>query len=193
MNRYLAILCFCLFATQCQAVPQLLASFHQTGTLFGNGYEDLPVAFQLYDSVSGNVIGFHGFYNEANNGQSITVDAATRDAMASRLTNPDAYVSAATGNVFSYVDSVSRLWDGGLWSTFVPQRGPGLTGYLITDITQSFANIHHGFGAGSPYVSGEQTVGVYGEVSEPATLVLSFGILAILNIRRRKSVPHKRV
>src|SRR4029078_7673968 len=89
MNRYLAILCFCLFATPCQAVPQLLASFHQTGTLFGNGYEDLPVAFQLYDSVSGNVIGFNGLYNEADNGRLIPADAATRDAMASLLRNSD--------------------------------------------------------------------------------------------------------
>lgn len=186
MKRLALTVSFCMFAVSSQAAPQLLASFHKEGSLFGNGYEALPVSFELVDIYSGHSVGFSGFYLEADIGKLLTADTKTREGMAALLTHPAAYISAFTGNVFPYYEPVNSMWQVSLWTTYVPQLGPGLAGYTITDITQTIDNVYHFTGPGSPGVAGGQTVRIFGVVPEPSYILLVVAALAALAFHRAR-------
>jgi hypothetical protein len=186
MKPLLAVIIFCLLSIPCHAATQLLASLHQGGTYAGNGYEYLPVVFMLTDSTGGNAVGFSGSYSEADNGLVITASTSARNAMASLLYDPTAYYSSATGNLFSWQDTISHIWGGGLWTMYVPQRGPGLTGYPITNITETIDYVVRFTGPRNTNTEGEHTVRIYGEsVPEPSIFAMAISI-AIFNAMKRR-------
>lgn len=123
-------------------------------------------------------------------GTTYTADDQMVIAMRSCLTNSSCQLNFITSDEFA--GKVDILPDG-FWTwtnppgftqkifTFVPQLGPGFTGYQITNITQTINNANLTFSNGSYHGNIKQTVRFYGEaVPEPTACMLALICCAAL-------------
>ena len=131
------------------------------------------------------------------NGTTFVADDQMLTAMQTCLINSSCQITFITSHELA--GKVDILLDG-FWTwtnqpgfiqtinTFVPQLGPGFTGYQITNITQTINNASLSFSNGSYHGNIAQTVRFYGvAVPEPAACMLAvFCCMAWLSVRFRR-------
>jgi hypothetical protein len=137
-------------------------------------------------------------------GTTYNADAPAVTALGACLVNSSCQLSFITSNEFAGVVQVGPdtffTWTNPpgftqKLNTYVPQLGPGFTGYEITSISQTINNAALTFENNSYHGNIKQTVRIYGNVlvPEPSTFALCVLTLTALPTRRRKSVAHNRV
>jgi hypothetical protein len=131
-------------------------------------------------------------------GTTFVADDQTVTAMGACLVKSDCQISFITSHELAgKVDLIPDefwTWTNQTWfpqkiSTFVPQLGPGFTGYRVTSITQTINNARISFEPGGYYRGNiAQTVRFYGvAVPEPGACMLAlFCCMAWFSVRFRR-------
>jgi hypothetical protein len=164
-----------LFITTPAAAESLLVEFHHSGN--SNHYawgQRVPFEFSTYYDFHTVVVNGYlgGLIGSADIGNTYSVDPSEIADFQMLLTEPRARFTFYSAQNSSKDFDMTEFWTVTHHTLtdvnyFVPQLGPGLTGYRITNITQTIDALTQIGGASTVVTRGEQTIRIYGEVLPP--------------------------
>jgi hypothetical protein len=184
-----------LIGTHARAEPMLLIEIHDEATSINLSHFGAPVYMALLAN-GGNgsppVATLEGFYDSDDVGMTFHATPVNVDAFEAALSVPTGEFGIITSNTSpGPAGDADDLWHSdpqGFFRQFAPRLGVGLTGYDLTDVTQTIDHIEYRTtGANTHVALQEQTFRFYGQpIPEPQSAVLLFAFhICLIAVRRR--------
>jgi hypothetical protein len=160
------------------ADSMLLVELHHEGNAHTYALgQRVPFEFHAFigSPESGSRAYLGGLYSPADIGQTFSVAASElaefQSLLASYHSNSEFLINSAQGYLIGTSFDVEQFWTATHFrlnaTYFVPQLGFGLTGYRITNITQTIDDLREVRGASTVVHAGAQTIRIFGEALPP--------------------------